>query len=189
MKLGKTLYVADRNAWREWLAKNHGKEKEIWLVYLRKHTGKPRIPYAHAVEEALCFGWIDSTIKRIDSEKYAQRFSVRKSTGKWSQPNIERMRRLIKLGKMTPAGLAAFKNRDLLTKEQKLKISPDILTALKHDKQVWENFQKFPDIYKRIRIAYIEDRRRQGVSAFQKSLRNFVKKTKENKQFAFGGVQ
>ncbi|VVB68498.1 Bacteriocin-protection, YdeI or OmpD-Associated [Candidatus Norongarragalina meridionalis] len=189
MKLGETLYVADRKAWRAWLSKNHGKKREVWLVYPRKHAGKPRISYADAVEEALCFGWIDSTVKRIDGDSYAQRFTPRKNTGNWSQPNVERMRRLIKLGEMTPAGLAAFKNPELLAKKQKLKIAPDVIRALKRNPRVWKNFQRFPGGYKRIRIAYIEDRRRYGADAFEKSLRNFVKKTRENKRFAFGGVQ
>jgi uncharacterized protein YdeI (YjbR/CyaY-like superfamily) len=69
MKLGKTLYVTERNAWRDWLADNHDKEDEIWLVFYKKGTGKPRLPYDDAVEEALCFGWIDSIVKRIDQER------------------------------------------------------------------------------------------------------------------------
>src|SRR5712691_11205525 len=131
MKLGTTLRVTNRKAWRTWLSQHHNKEREIWLVYAKQHTGKPRIPYADAVEEGLCFGWIDSTVKRIDETFYAQRFSPRKSTSGWSQQNIERLRRLVKQRKMTPAGLAAIKNPEALLKDEKVEIASDILRALK----------------------------------------------------------
>jgi len=186
MKLGTTLRVTNRKAWRTWLSQHHNKEQEIWLVYAKQHTGKPRIAYSDAVEEALCFGWIDSTAKRIDENFYAQRFSPRKNTSRWSQQNIERLRRLVKLRKMTPAGLAAIKNPGALLKSKKVEIAPDILKALKQDRQVWTNFQKFPDDYKRIRIAFIESRRKRGVAEFQRSLNYFLKQTKMNKQFVFG---
>ena len=78
MKPEKTLYVADKKSWRAWLARHHKSETEIWLVYFRKETGKPRISYNDAVLEALCYGWIDSTVKTIDKERFAQRFCVRK---------------------------------------------------------------------------------------------------------------
>src|SRR2546428_5717828 len=186
MKLGKTLRVTNRKAWRTWLSQHHNKEREIWLVYAKQHTGKPRIAYGDAVEEALCFGWIDSTAKRIDENFYAQRFSPRKSTSQWSQQNIERVRRLVKLRKMTPAGLAAFKNPEALLQDKKVKIAPDILRALKQDRQAWTNFQKFPDDYKRIRIAFIESRRKRGGAEFRKSLNDFLNSQKMNKQFVFG---
>jgi len=79
----KMLHVTTRRQWRIWLQKHYKSEKEIWLVYNKKHTGKPRIPYNDAVEEALCFGWIDSIVKTIDKERYAQRFSVRKSKSRY----------------------------------------------------------------------------------------------------------
>ena len=107
MELGKTLYVHGRKAWRAWLSKNHKKEKEIWLIYCRKSSGKPRIPYNDAVEEALCFGWIDSIVKKIDDERFAQRFTPRGPRSRLSQANRERIREMISEGKMTKEGLAA----------------------------------------------------------------------------------
>jgi uncharacterized protein YdeI (YjbR/CyaY-like superfamily) len=186
MKLGKTIYLTNRKDWRLWLTKNHDKEKEIWLVYPRKSSGKPRISYDEAVEEALCFGWIDSNVKRIDDESYAQRFSPRKSTAKWSQQNIKRLRRLVKLGKMTQAGLAAIKDVSAVLESENTDIAPDILKALKEDPKIWRNFQNFPDDYKRIRIAYIESRRKRGAEEFQRSLNYFLKRTGVNKQCVFG---
>ncbi|MFA5023936.1 MAG: hypothetical protein WC523_03210 [Patescibacteria group bacterium] len=77
LKIGHTLYVTDRKPWRSWLSKHYKSEKEIWLVYFRKKSGKPRISYNDAVEEALCYGWIDSIIKNLDEERFVQRFSIR----------------------------------------------------------------------------------------------------------------
>ena len=183
MKLGKTLYVANRKDWRSWLAKNSGKEKEIWLIYYRKSSSKPRIPYNDAVEEALCFGWIDSNLKGINEQKFAQRFTPRKATSALSEMNKERIRRLIKEKKMTPAGLKAISKVFDKSKDEKLKIAPDILKALKADRQAWKNFQKFPEGYKKVRIGFIESRRRHGDAVFQKSLLHFIKITAKNKKF------
>ena len=108
MKVGKTLYVAKREEWRKWLEKFHDKEKEIWLVNYKKNSCKLSIPYNDAVEEALCFGWIDSIEKGIDSERFAQRFTRRKPKSQWSETNKERVKSLIKEGKMTKAGLAVL---------------------------------------------------------------------------------
>ena len=107
MEVGKTLYVTQRSEWREWLSANHGTEKEIWLIGYRKEAGKPGLPYNDAVEEALCFGWIDSTMKKVDAERNAQRYTPRRPNSPLSEMNKERVRRLIAAGLMTPAGLAA----------------------------------------------------------------------------------
>src|SRR5205809_3421959 len=110
MNLGKTFYAKNRKEWCAWLAQHHRAAPEIWLVYYKKDSGKPRIPYNHAVEEALCYGWIDGIGKPIDAKKYAQRFSPRRKTSKLSDMNRERVRRLIKAGRMTKVGLAAIEH-------------------------------------------------------------------------------
>jgi uncharacterized protein YdeI (YjbR/CyaY-like superfamily) len=99
------IYFKDRKEWRKWLEENYDKEKEIWLIYFKKHTKKTRIPYDDAVEEALCFGWIDSIVKRIDNEKYMQKFTPRKSKSLWSEANKKRVKMMIDQGRMTEAGL------------------------------------------------------------------------------------
>jgi uncharacterized protein YdeI (YjbR/CyaY-like superfamily) len=96
MDLGKTLYLTEREAWRAWIAENYDKEKEIWLIYPKKASGKPRIQYNDAVEEALCFGWIDSITKRIDETYYAQRFTPRNPKSKYSENKKQRLRELVK---------------------------------------------------------------------------------------------
>jgi len=185
MNLGITLYVTNRKEWRSWLAKNHTGEKEIWLIFYRKSSGKPRIPYNDAVEEALCYGWIDSLQKGIDEEKFAQRFSPRKPTSRLSEMNKERIRRLIGQKKMTSAGLDAISKIFDISKdrEEKMAIAPDILRALKADNQAWENFRNFPEGYKKVRLGFLEGRRRHGDEVFQKSLRHFIRMTAENKKF------
>ncbi len=111
MNIGKTLYATNRKEWRDWLSKNYDKEKEIWLIYYKKITGKPTISYNDAVEEALCFGWIDSIEKGIDEEKFAGRFTPRKEKSNLSESNKKRIKRLIKEGRMTNAGLEKIKDK------------------------------------------------------------------------------
>jgi uncharacterized protein YdeI (YjbR/CyaY-like superfamily) len=100
------LHATTREEWRAWLAEHHATASEIWLVFAKKHTGAPSVPYAAAVEEALCFGWIDSIVRRLDDERHAQKFSPRKPGSQWSASNLERVARLAAEGRMTPAGLA-----------------------------------------------------------------------------------
>jgi len=101
-----TLLVTHRDAWREWLAANHDRLREIWLVFPKKHTGDAVLPYGEAVEEAICFGWIDSIVKRIDGSRYMRKFTPRSDTENWSRLNVERARRMAAAGRMTAAGLA-----------------------------------------------------------------------------------
>ena len=108
MEISETIYVTTREDLRKWLEENHQSKKEIWLVQYKKAAKKPSINYVQAVEEALCFGWIDSTEKSIDTERYATRFSPRRSKSNWTETNKERARRMIADGKMTEAGLAAL---------------------------------------------------------------------------------
>jgi uncharacterized protein YdeI (YjbR/CyaY-like superfamily) len=108
MEITKTYYAKNRAQWRTWLEKNHAKAKEIWLIYYKKGSGKPRIPYYDAVDEALCFGWIDGTVKTIDAQKYAQRFTPRRKRSSWSATNAARYRALLKSGLVAEAGKLAF---------------------------------------------------------------------------------
>ena len=178
MELGKTLYVKDRAKWRAWLAKNHDKEAEIWLIAYKKHTGKPSIPYNDAVEEALCYGWIDSIMKRVDDDRTAQRYTPRRPKSNLSATNKERVRRLIDQGKMTAAGLSKIKEQ----LEEAVPVSSDIMKALKQDQTVWKNFQNFPESYKRIRVGWIEGARNRP-DVFKTRLNYFIKMTAKNKMY------
>ncbi|MBP1657589.1 MAG: hypothetical protein H6Q31_2190 [Bacteroidetes bacterium] len=185
MKLGTTLTVFTRKEWRAWLKAHHDTEREIWLVYYKKSSGKSRIPYNDAVEEALCYGWIDSTLKPIDGEKYAQRFSPRRPGSNLSALNKERVRRLIRSRKMTRIGLARIEHtfREHKTeKKEHFTLPPDIRSALKQDPVVWKNYRAFPESYRRIRIGWIDgSRERQQV--FDTRLRYFIRMTAKNKTF------
>ena len=103
----KQVHVTTRSQWRRWLAEHHDQEKNgIWLVFNKKETGRPSLEYEESVEEALCFGWIDSIIKRIDDGKYCRKFSPRKDGSRWSNTNKKRVEKIIKEGRMTRFGLA-----------------------------------------------------------------------------------
>jgi uncharacterized protein YdeI (YjbR/CyaY-like superfamily) len=187
MEIGTTLKVTKRKDWRNWLQENHQSKKEIWLVFYLKDSGKPFLPYDEAVEEALCFGWIDSIIKKLEADSRAQRFTPRNPKSNLSELNKERVRRMIKAGKMTPAGLERIKKHLVSNEKGELKPIPfvmpeDIIKRLKKDPVVWENFQNFPDYYKNIRIGFI-DNARERPDVFEKRLAYFIKMTAENKRF------
>lgn len=176
-----TFYASNREEWRAWLQEHHAHAKEIWLIYYRKATGKPRVAYNDAVEEALCFGWIDSQQKGIDEERFAQRFSPRKPGSNWSETNRVRLRKLIAAGKMMPAGFAAAKG---VTLDEPFVLQPDIEAALRQDAQTWKHFQEFPEDYRRIRVAFVDTARKRP-EEFTKRLNHLVKMTAENKTFGY----
>ncbi|MCU0464419.1 MAG: YdeI/OmpD-associated family protein [Anaerolineae bacterium] len=178
MEITETVYCPDREAWRTWLTTHHRTASEIWLVSYRKGSERPSVAYLHAVEEALCFGWIDGIAKRMDDERTAQRFTPRRPKSHWTELNKERARRLIAQGKMTEAGFAVLPDLSL----DSFHIADDIEAALRADPQVWANFSAFPPLYQRIRIGFIEEVRRQP-AVFAQRLAHFIRKTRDNKQF------
>ena len=184
MEITETLYITNPKDWRDWLKKNYQTESGIWLVYPKKATGKPRIEYNDAVEQALCFGWIDSIVKTLDEENTVQRFSPRKPKAKYSQANIERLQSLVakkKVVKEVAETLGGILNEEFV-------IPSDILKAIQTDREAWKNFQKFSDSYKRIRIAFIDGARKRP-EEFKKRLKYFLEMTEKNKRFGFGGIE
>jgi uncharacterized protein YdeI (YjbR/CyaY-like superfamily) len=180
----KLLYVTNQREWRDWLKSHYKSEKEVWLVYYKKHTGKPRILYNDAVEEALCFGWIDSIVKGIDEDRFAQRFSLRNPKTPYSQANKERLREMVKQSKVVDEVLATLGN----LAEEQFEIPPDILKAIKANRKAWKNFQTFSQPYIRIRVAFIDGARKRP-QEFTKRLGYFIEMTEKNKQFGFGGIE
>jgi uncharacterized protein YdeI (YjbR/CyaY-like superfamily) len=176
--IGKTVQPKSRSAWRRWLERNHARAAEIWLVCFKKKSGKKTVTHDAAVEEALCFGWIDGVIKKLDAERYTQRFSPRRPRSNWSELNKERARRLIQSGKMTAAGRAVLPDLSLNTYQ----FPEDILARLRADPIAWRHFQKFPAAYKRIRIGFLENSRERP-EFFEKRFAFFLKKTRENKMY------
>jgi uncharacterized protein YdeI (YjbR/CyaY-like superfamily) len=180
----KMLYVTNRKVWRAWLGINFNKEKEIWLVYPKKSSGKPRILYNDAVEEALCFGWIDSTVKSISEDSNAQRFSPRNPKSSYSQANKERLKWLLKENLLHHSILHVAN----IVASEEFVFPIDIVNTIRSDDIVWEHYQIFSPAYKRIRIAYI-DAARNRPEQFKKRLANFIRKTRDNKQIGFGGIE
>ena len=158
MLITDSLYITDRARWRAWLSKNYDKKNEVWLVYYKKSSGKPRIPQADAVEEALCFGWIDSTVKKLDDERFIQRFTPRNKGSVWSDINRARVRKLIKAKLMTPSGMKTLTG-DYYKKELRipkvLDMPNDFENALKKDIVAYNNFSKFAPSYKKMYIWYV----------------------------------
>ena len=184
MKITKTLTVTNRKDWRRWLKQHYKTEAEIWLISHRKSTGKRSLLYNDAVEEALCFGWIDSIRKSIDDEKFAQRFSPRKPNSKISPANRERLVKLIEQGKVQKDVLATLGKLSI----GKIKMAGDIRQAIKANKTAWKNFQKFSEAYKRIRIGFIEGARNRP-EEFKKRLGYFIRMTEKNKMYGYGGIE
>jgi len=179
------FYTSDRKEWRKYLEDNFETAKELWLVYPMTASGEKCLPYNDAVEEALCFGWIDSTIKHTDELHRAQRFTPRRKNSPYSQPNIERLIWLDERGMIHP------KVRDgiLPVIKAPFVFPKDVLKELKKDKEVWKNYEGFSEPYKRIRIAYIEAARKRP-EEFKKRLNNFIQKTKQGKIIqGYGGIE
>jgi len=178
VEITRTLHVSEREAWRAWLEEHHRTEPDVWLVYPRKRTGEPRIAYNDAVEEALCFGWIDSTLKTLDADRLAQRFSPRRPGSAYSQPNRERLRRMIAQGRVAPEVLAKVAGLDL----ESFEFPPDIVRALQASPEAWRNFQGFSGPYRRIRVAFVDDARKRP-EEFEKRLRHLVRMTEKGRRF------
>lgn len=160
------VYVANRKEWRRWLSENYQKATEVWLVFPRKWTGIPAIPYNDAVEEALCFGWIDSKVKRLDEERYIQWYSPRKDDSNWSESNKKRVEKLIDLGLMTPAGQqkieiakrnGSWDRLDDIDRDPK--IPRDLATALAKNPAAKENFEQFAPSYRKQYLWWLKSAR------------------------------
>lgn len=184
MNISELIYVKNAKEWRNWLSENYQSKPEIWLKLPHKDTGLEKIPYNDSVEQALCFGWIDSTVKSLDKDHSAQRFTPRRSTSKYSQQNKERLRLLAKDKKLMPEILSAVQG----TINEPYIFPKDIIAEIKANPQAWHNWQGFSDSYKRIRVAYI-DENRSNPDAFTRTLNNLIKKTSEGKQIGYGGIE
>ncbi|MGD0342076.1 MAG: YdeI/OmpD-associated family protein [Bacteroidales bacterium] len=161
------LHFTKREEWREWLKNNHASVRETWLVFYKKPSGKPRIPYNDAVEEALCFGWIDGKLKRVNDDYYIQRFTPRRRGSTWSELNISRVRKMISEGLMMKPGLDAFleylDNPSLLTvRNTEVKDIPDaLIKELKKNKKAFDNFYNFPVSTRKIYLQWLTNAKRE----------------------------
>ena len=185
MEITKSTSAADRSEWRAWLEEHHATEREVWLVYAKKGCGKPSITYLESLEEALCFGWIDSLIQRIDDEKYARKFNPRRAGSKWSNLNKHLAAKLVKEGRMTEAGLAkvdfTLPEADAPTPKRSPLPLPDwLMEGLKSSPAAWENFKRMPPSHRRNYIGWISDAKRDETR--QKRIREAIRMLEKNER-------
>ena len=147
--------------WRGWLEKHHASEREIWLVFHKPHTGVPCVSYKDALDEALCFGWIDSLVKRIDEDRYGRKFTPRKPDSVWSSINIRRYNELRAENRLTPAGLARSpEGRPVVDALKSNAVPRYIARALRRDAKAWQSFLKLPPSHRRMYVAWIDSAKR-----------------------------
>jgi uncharacterized protein YdeI (YjbR/CyaY-like superfamily) len=168
MELTNTFEACDRAAWRDWLAQHHAAEREVWLVFYKKGCGTPSVTYEEAVEEALCFGWIDGLIRNIDDRRHARRFSPRLPGSQWSASNRARVQRLMRAGRMTPAGEALLPADWEAAPEQVERPHPEtaalpdfIQAALDAVPALGEKFGALPANLRRAYLNFILDAKRE----------------------------
>ena len=166
--------IRNRADFREWLRNNSDVEKECWIAVKRGKTPPTdALWYLDAVEEALCFGWIDSTLKNVDGIAL-QRFGPRSKSGRWTELNKERCRRLEKLGLMTDRGRAACPDLDV-----EFVIIPEITETFKATPVAWQNFNSFPSLYQRVRIDNIQ-RNKASKEMFDSRLHKLIEASERN---------
>lgn len=184
MEITEVFYPVERQEWRDWLQDHHAVKSEIWLQRYKKASGKPSITYDDMVEECLCFGWVDSIVKKYDAESNVQRITPRRQKSFLSELNRQRIWKLQRSGLMTPAGIAPIENQ-IGSPDDPLEIPDWILEQLQMDAQVWENFQSFSHFYKRLKIGWIKE---VGTSArrrpeAEKRLNYLIKMTVQGKTY------
>jgi uncharacterized protein YdeI (YjbR/CyaY-like superfamily) len=163
MKITKSFTPSGRSDWRNWLAMNHDSEQEVWLVYFKSASGSINLDYESSVEEALCFGWIDSIIQAIDEEKYARKFNPRRPGSKWSETNQRRVVKMMREGRMNEAGVAKVtfdvnKIDSNSPKPQRSPITmPEKMKRVLKSRRLWKAFQEISPSFKRNYILWISD--------------------------------
>jgi uncharacterized protein YdeI (YjbR/CyaY-like superfamily) len=162
------LYFRTREEWRQWLVNNHSHSQGVWLIYYKKVSGKTRIPYNEAVEEAICFGWIDGKIKSVNEDCYMQWYTPRRKGSKWSKLNISRAQNLIAAGRMEPAGMVeyekAIKKPDLVynvRSDENIQVPDDLMSVLKSNSAAYDNFISFPPSSRKLYIFWLNSAKRE----------------------------
>lgn len=183
MEITEVFYPRNRAEWRAWLETHHQTKPEVWLRIFLKASGKPSLSYGDMVEECLCFGWIDGTVKKYDAESNVQRLTPRRKKSFLSELNRQRVWKLQRLGLMTPAGIEPIADQ-IGSPDDPLVIPDWVLEALQADASIWETFQQFPHHYQRLKIGWItevrgDSRREEAV----KRLNYLLKMTKQGKTY------
>ena len=185
MTLQNTFRATDRESWRLWLAENHASQRVVWVVFAKKHTGERCMSYEESVEEALCYGWIDSIIKRIDDATYARKFTPRTDNENWSETNKRRVAKCIREGRMTEVGLAKirYSNVERPPRPSKPKVLPvpSFMTkTLKTDPKAWKNFNALTPSHQRRYALWVNTAKREETRI--KRLKEAIQLLAQNKK-------
>lgn len=157
-----TLDLRSRAKWRQWLRAHHESESEIWLVFHKRHTGVTCIEYADAVEEAICFGWIDSLIRKLDEDRFARKFTLRKADSRWSTINRKRYAEMESRGLLTAAGRKRPPTKRSGDAPKPVEALPTYIEeALKREPRAWEFFQQLAPSYRQGYVAWIDSAKRE----------------------------
>jgi uncharacterized protein YdeI (YjbR/CyaY-like superfamily) len=186
MQITNPKHFKSRNEFRKWLEKNHAKKTELWILFYKIHTKIKSLRYDEAVEESLCFGWIDGIVKRIDDERHAQRYTPRNPKSIWSKVNKERAEKMIELSKMTDAGLAKIKDAKksgwwdnaYTTSRYDHEMSAEMKKVLMSDTIAWTNFQNFGKSYQNTYIFFVNYAKREETK--KKRIQLILERAKKN---------
>jgi uncharacterized protein YdeI (YjbR/CyaY-like superfamily) len=182
MEITTVFYARNRDEWRQWLMEFSETANEIWLQTRHKKTGVDSVLYNHAVEEALCFGWIDGIAKSYGATSSVQRYTPRRPKSFLSELNRQRIFKLIREGKMTPNGLAPIA-RLLGEENAPLVIPDDVLLQFSENEVAWQNFQEFPVNYQKLRIGFVLECRKNNLAESNKRLANLIKMSALGKMY------
>jgi uncharacterized protein YdeI (YjbR/CyaY-like superfamily) len=190
MKTETAAYFKDRKEWRRWLKRHHGKKTEIWLIHYRKNSGKLGVRHEEAVEEALCFGWIDGQLRKVDEEKFKLRYSPRRPKSIWSRINREKAETMIRSGQMTEVGLARIEEakktglwQRAYTNKARERMPSDLKAALLKDKEAWANFSKFANTYRNMYVGWVVGAKTKETR--KKRIDRVVEQASKNKKLIF----
>jgi uncharacterized protein YdeI (YjbR/CyaY-like superfamily) len=189
----KTHNFSDSHEWRNWLSENHDKEKKAWLVIHKKHSAKIGIRHEEAIEEALCFGWIDGGMRSVDDDTFILRFAPRKARSIWSKRNKDKAGLLIQQGRMTDAGLAkiqeAKKNglwQNAYSSRIKVEIPDDLEDALVVNQVAWNNFHNLANTYRFMYIRWLNGARTEEIR--RQRVEEIVKRAELNQKIRYGKI-
>jgi len=187
MNLNNVLCFKNKNDWRAWLEANHKDSKEVWLIHYKKCSSKKSINHIDAVGEALCFGWIDSKLKKIDKDKFVLKYTPRRSKSVWSKINKEKAEELIALGKMMQSGFDKIEEAkkqglwdNAYTNKVRDRIPSDLKKAIIANSKAWYNFQHFANSYRNTYIGWVKSAKSEETK--KRRISEVAKRALENKK-------
>jgi uncharacterized protein YdeI (YjbR/CyaY-like superfamily) len=163
----KATFFSGRELLREWFERNHDRAKEIWIGYYKAGSGREGVSYSEAVEEALCFGWIDGQVRSLDGTSYANRYTPRRPGSRWSRVNVTKVEQLLSAGRMRPAGLKAFRDRDPTSpagysfEDRPKQLSRTMIGEFRSNAEAWKFYQLQSPSYRRVATFWVMSARRE----------------------------